>query len=324
MMILPTFLQALTVYSYRHYESDQALFKQFTASSGIPVHVVKAKADTLLERLKAEGQNSPADILLTSDAARLHAAQQANLLLPVTSQLLTQRIPAHLRDPASTWFGFTQRARVIVYHPDRVSLDELNSYEALADPVWKGRILVRSSANIYNQSLMASMIEAGGDRAALSWAKGVVANMARPPQGSDRDQMRALARGLGDVAIVNTYYVGLMQNSKNPQDRAVAAALKVFFPNQTGRGSHINISGAGVTRSSQQPAAAIKLLEFLVSEYAQRNFPAASYEYPVVEGVAWSQLQQDWGQFKSDTISLKSLGQHNLSAVKLLTQAGWR
>lgn len=322
--LMPLLANALTVYSYRHYESDEQLFELFTQKTGIPINVVKAKADTLLERLKAEGKNSPADVLITSDASRLAAADRAGLLQPIESQKLQEKVPAHLRDPDGKWFGFTQRARVLVYHPDRVHPSELSTYEALADPQWKGRLLVRSSSNIYNQSLMAAMLVANGSDSALKWARGLVANMARPPQGSDRDQMRAVAKGLADVAIVNTYYLGLLKHSSLPADRDVAEKLKIFFPNQAGRGTHINISGAGVTKSSRQPEQAIQLLEFLVSAQAQGTFPAATYEYSVLRDAPLSELHASWGVFKMDSMPLSLLGDHNVAAVKLLNKAGWR
>tara|TARA_B110000003_G_C16638782_1_gene529361 strand:- start:1832 stop:2830 length:999 start_codon:yes stop_codon:yes gene_type:complete len=322
--LTPLLANALTVYSYRHYESDQRLFELFTQKTGIPVKVVKAKADTLLERLKAEGMNSNADVLITSDASRLAAADRADLLQPVESLLLRERVPAHLRDPDNKWFGFTQRARVLVYHPDRVRPSELSTYEALAEPEWKGRLLVRSSSNVYNQSLMAAMIVANGPESALKWAQGLVSNMARPPQGSDRDQMRAVAKGLADVAIVNTYYLGLLKNSSLSADRDVAEKLKIFFPNQAGRGTHINISGAGVTKSSRQPEQAVQLLEFLVSAQAQATFPAATYEYSVLKDAPLSKLHANWGAFKADSMPLSLLGENNVAAVKLLNKAGWR
>jgi len=313
----------LTVYSYRHYPSDAVLFAKFTEQTGIEVNVVKTKAGTLLERLKAEGEQTPADVIITSDAGRLHLAKAAGVLQPIQSELLQQRIPEHLRDPDNCWFGFTQRARVIVYAPDRVDVDALSTYENLAEPQWRGRLLVRSSANIYNQSLLASIIAAKGETAALAWAKAIRSNMARAPQGSDRDQMRAVYKGLADVALVNTYYVGLLQNSDNPQDRKVGNSLKIFFPNQQGRGAHVNVSGAGVIRATRNLAAATALLEFLASDEAQRTFPATTYEYPVVAGVAWSDQQQSWGTFKADTVNLEKLGEYNSQAVRLFNLAGW-
>jgi len=315
--------ETLTVYSYRHYESDVALFEQFTAKTGIEVEVVKSKAGALLERLKAEGEQTPADIFMTSDAGRLHEARVAGVLQPLQSPELEARIPENLRDSDGYWFGFTQRARVIVYAPDRVKPAELSTYEALAGKDWRGRLVVRSSSNIYNQSLLASMIDTDGKDAAIQWASAVRKNMARPPQGSDRDQMRAVAAGLADIAVVNTYYLGLLANSDEPKDRKVAAQLKVFFPNQDGRGTHVNVSGAGIVAGSDNVAAAQKFLEFLASDEAQSVFPGATYEYPVVSTVEWSGIQKSWGVFKADTINLKRLGELNAEAIRCFNLANW-
>ena len=326
-LFLPTlYLQAkqsITIYSYRHYESDDALFALFTEQTGIKVKVVKTKANTLLERIKAEGKRTPADILITSDASRLHLAKAEGVLKPIQSAVLQERIPSHLRDSENHWFGFTQRARVIVYDPQRVDAHELSSYEQLAKPEWRGRLIVRSSSNIYNQSLLSSIIATQGEESALIWAKAIRNNMARAPQGSDRDQMRAVYKGLADVALVNTYYVGLLQNSDNPEDREVGNGLKIFFPNQDEQGTHVNVSGAGVIHSTKNLKAAIAFLEFLASDEAQKTFPATTYEYPVVSGIAWSKQQNQWGHFKADTISLEELGKHNSQAVRLFNLAGW-
>ncbi|MDG1241866.1 MAG: Fe(3+) ABC transporter substrate-binding protein [Opitutae bacterium] len=313
----------LTIYSYRHYESDVLLFDKFTEETGIDVKVVKSKAGALLERLKAEGDQTPADVLITSDAGRLHQAREAGVLQPIKSPFLEQRVPVNLRDPDGYWYGFTQRARVLVYAPDRVTEDELSTYEDLAAAEWRGRLLVRSSANVYNQSLLSAMIDSNGKEQAREWAQAVRKNMARAPQGSDRDQMRAVAAGLGDVAIVNTYYLGLLANSDNQKDRAVAAQLKVFFPNQSARGTHVNVSGAGIVAGSDHVEAAQQFLEYLATDQAQSVFPGATFEYPVVAGIEWSPLQQKWGTFKADAISLTRLGELNSDAIRCFNLAGW-
>ncbi len=315
--------ESITVYSHRHYEADDALFARFTEETGIEVHVVKAGADELIERMRAEGANSPADVFITADAGRLVRAENAGLLQPVRSSILEERIPAHLRDPEGHWFGFTKRARVIVYAHDRVDADELSTYEALADRRWRGRILMRSSSHIYSQSLLASLIDAMGEKEAEEWARTMRRNLARRPQGSDRDQMRAVAAGLADIAIVNTYYVGLLTRSSDAGDRAAAEAVTIFFPNQENRGTHVNISGAGIAKASDNPAAALRLLEFLVSDEAQSRFPQATNEYPVVESVAWSPLQEAWGQFREDTLDLEILGERNADAVRIFNRTGW-
>ena len=313
----------ITLYSHRHYESDDALYAKFTKQTGIKVNVVKAGANELIERLKSEGKNTKADIFMTADAARLHIAKTAGVLAPVDSKVLKSRIPSHLRDVDSQWFGFTMRARIIAYAKGRVKASELSTYEALSGKSWRARVLARSSSNVYNQSLMASIIAANGKDKAQTWARAVRKNMARPPQGSDRDQMRTVVKGLADVAIVNTYYVGLLANSKDPADRKVANSIGIFFPNQKGRGTHVNVSGGGLVKNSDNPKDAIKFLEFLASDEAQKSFPSTTYEYPVVEGVEWSPLMKRWGTFKQDSLSLTKLGENNSAAVESFNLAGW-
>lgn len=314
----------VNVYSHRHYETDKKLFAQFEQETGISVRVVKAGADALIERLASEGASSPADLLITADAGRLVRADAKGLLQPVQSDVLTGAVPAHLRHPDGHWFGLTQRARVIVYDKERVQPSELSTYAALTEPAWKGRVLVRSSANMYNQSLLAAMIAHDGEAAAQSWAEGMVANMARPPKGSDRDQMKAVAAGVGDVAIVNTYYVGLLVNSEVPEERAVGERLGVFFPDQDGRGAHVNVSGAGVTRHAPNRDNAVKLLEFLVSDDSQSVYAKANYEFPVKQGVPAGPLLESWGDFKADALPLSELGAHQETAVRVFDAAGWR
>ena len=299
------------------------MFKKFTDQTGIEINVVKGSADQLIQRLISEGENSPADILLTVDAGRLHRAKEAGLLQPIRSRTLYRNIPAALRDPDNQWFGLTVRARVIVYSKDRVSPSDLSTYEDLAGPQWKGRIAVRSSSNIYNQSLMASLIEANGKRKALSWAKSVRKNMARAPRGSDRDQARAVAAGIADVAIMNTYYIGKLASSKDSKDHEVVKKVGIFFPNQKGRGTHINVSGAGVTKSAKNKENAIKFIEYLSSAEAQEIFGSVNFEYPVKIDNNKSELLNSWGSFNFDNMNLSILGMRNSEAVKLFDKAGW-
>jgi iron(III) transport system substrate-binding protein len=261
---------------------------------------------------------------VTADAGRLVRADAKGLLQPVQSDILTSAVPEHLRHPEGHWFGLTQRARVIVYDKERVKPTDLSTYDALTEPQWKGRILVRSSANMYNQSLLASIVAHKGEEGAQAWAEGMVANMARPPKGSDRDQMKAVAAGIGDVAIVNTYYVGLLMNSKVPEERAVGEQMGVFFPDQDGRGTHVNVSGAGVTRHAPNRDNAIKLIEFLVSDESQKTFAQANYEFPVKAGISAGTLLDSWGGFKPDALPLSSLGEHQETAVRVFDAAGWR
>lgn len=314
----------VNIYSHRHYEIDRMLFEQFTDETGIEVKVVNADADELIQRLKKEGELSPADLLLTADVARLVRAKEEGLLQEINNSVLEKRIPSHLRDPEGFWFGLTKRARVIVYHENRVEPAMLKSYEGLTDPKWKGRIAIRSSSNIYNQSLLASIIANEGADYAFQWAEGIVANMARPPQGNDRDQMKAIAAGQADIAVVNTYYVGRMLNSNDPDEVEVGKQIGVFFPNQKGRGTHVNISGAGVTAHAPNRENAEKLLEFLLTEDSQRLFAEANYEYPVVEGVPSAELVSGWGDFKEDSLNLSKLGEFNGEAVRIFDRAGWK
>jgi iron(III) transport system substrate-binding protein len=314
----------VNVYSHRHYDVDERLFSRFTELTGIRVNVQTASADELITRLENEGADSPADVLVTVDAGRLSRAQARGLLQSVTSEVLEANVPENLREPEGHWFGLTQRARVIVYHKDRVSPEELSTYEDLADPRWRGRVLMRSSENIYNQSLLASMIAAHGDELCTEWAAGVVANMAREPRGGDRDQIRAIAAGEGDVAVVNTYYFGRMQNGEDQADREIASQMGVFFPNQDGRGAHVNVSGAGVTAHAPNRANALRLIEFLTGEEAQGVYAEANFEYPVNPRVPAAEALAAWGDFAADGLSLARLGELNRDAVMIFDRAGWR
>lgn len=316
--------EVVNVYSHRHYDTDQALFDQFTEETEIQVRVVSASADELIARLEREGSASPADLLITVDAGRLHRAKERDLLQPVTSQELERSVPQNLRDPEGYWYALTIRARILAYARDRVDPAELSTYEALTDEQWRNRILVRSSENIYNVSHLASIIAANGPEVAEAWAQGVVANFARPPQGGDTDQILDVAAGVGDVALVNTYYVGRLLNAEDEASRELARQVGVFFPNQDGRGTHINVSGAGVTAHSPNRDNAILLLEFLVGEEAQGAFAEANFEYPVRPGVPWAATLQEWGEYRADPLALVRLGELNDEAVRIFDRAGWR
>ena len=313
----------INLYTHRHYNSDKLLFKAFTKKTGIKINVIKGSADQLIQRLQTEGENSPADILLTVDAGRLVRAKNLGLLQPITSPLLIKQIPSEMRDLDGYWYGLTVRARALVYSKDRVKQNQLSTYEDLAHKKWRGRIVVRSSNNIYNQSLLASIIAANGELDAYKWAKSVRSNMARSPRGSDRDQARAVASGLADVAIMNTYYLGVMANSSDKKDQDVVKKLAVFFPNQKGRGTHINVSGAGITKSSKNKEEALKFLEFLTNENSQKVFSSANHEYPLKINEHNSTILKSWGQFKYDPLSLSVLGEKNTQAVKIFDKAGW-
>jgi iron(III) transport system substrate-binding protein len=314
----------VNVYSGRGEAFIKPLLDTFSKETGIKVNLVSGKDDALIERLKAEGAQSPADVLMTADAGRLHRAKAAGLLQAVDSPTLNAAIPAAYRDPGNQWFGLTLRARVIVYAPERVKREELSTYEDLADPRWKGRVCMRSSDSIYNQSLTAALIARDGEAATLDWAKGVVANLARPPKGGDRDQIKAIAAGECDVSLVNTYYLAGMQNAEEPAEREAAAKVAVFWPNQKDRGAHVNVSGAGITAAAKNVAEARKLLEFLVSDEAQRWYAEVNQEYPVKAGIAISPTLRTMGAFKADALPLARLGELNAQAVRLLDRAGWR
>lgn len=316
--------EVVNVYTHRHYEADQQLFEKFTEQTGIKVNVVSASADELIQKLELEGANSPADVLITVDAGRLHRAESKGLFQSVSSETLNANIPAKFRDPEGFWFGLTYRARILAYSTERVKPDELSTYEALTEPQWKGRILTRSSENIYNQSLLASVIAQHGMEDAEKWAAGLLANMAREPKGGDRDQVKALAAGEGDVAIVNTYYIGLMLNDENEEERKAAEKIAIFFPNQNDRGTHINISGAGVTKHAPNKDNAIKLIEFLSASEAQGMLANINFEYPVNPNVEFSDLLKQWGTFKADEVNLSVLGDNNSDAVVIFDKVGWK
>lgn len=314
----------VNVYTHRHYAADQVLFKQFEETTRIKVNVINASADELIQKMSIEGAQSPADVLITVDAGRLTRAKDQNLLQPIESEILNRSIAPHLKDSENYWFGLTKRARIIAYAKDRVDSTDLSSYEDLASDKWKGRILIRSSENIYNQSLLASLIVNNGEVEAREWAEAMVGNMARSPKGNDRDQVKAVVGGEGDIAIVNTYYIGNMLNSDNPEEVKAAEAVGIFFPNQEGRGTHINVSGAGVARYAPNKENAIKFIEFLISKEAQEVFANSNYEYPVNPIVKPAPLLQEWGEFKEDSLTLSKLGEFNKKAVLIFDEAGWK
>lgn len=316
--------EEVNLYSSRQEDLIKPLLERFTAQTGIKVNLVTGKDDALLQRLQSEGVNSPADLLMTADAGRLHRAKAAGSTQGVTSKILDEAIPAAYRDPNGHWFGLTLRARPILYVRGKLDPSSLSTYEALADPALGKRVCIRSSDNIYNQSLVASMIAAKGAEAAETWAKGLVANFARPPKGGDRDQIKAAAAGECDIAVANTYYLAGMLSSKDAADRAAAEAMGVFWPNQEGRGTHVNVSGAAVTASAKRRDAAIRLIEFLVSPESQQWYAEANGEYPVREGVKVSPTLAAWGTFKADALNLEMLGELNAEAVRLMDRAGWK
>lgn len=314
----------LNLYTSRHYDTDDILYDEFTKETGIKINVVEGNPDELLERLEREGKDTEADLFITADAGRLDAAKEKNLLQKVQSEVLDSNIPENLRDKDNTWFGLAVRARVLVYDKERTDKDELSTYEDLTNPKWKGKILTRSSSNIYNQSLLASFIALNGEEKAEEWAKGLVANFARDPKGSDRDQAKAVVAGEGDVAIMNTYYVGKLLNSSDPEEVKVGEKVGVFFPNQETNGTHINVSAIGLTKNSKNKENAIKFMEFLSGEKAQKEFAETNYEYPANPNVQASDLLKSWGDFKPQDINLSLLGEYNAKAVEIMNKVGWK
>jgi iron(III) transport system substrate-binding protein len=314
----------VNLYSSRHYNTDEALYSEFTKLTGITVNRIDADPDPLIERMKAEGANSPADVFLSVDAGRIEAARAAGLLQPIKSSVIEAAVPANLRDPDGTWFGFSTRARVIMYNKDKVKPGDIARYEDLADPKWKGRVLTRSSTNVYSQSLTGSVLAANGPEATEAWCKGLVGNLARAPKGGDTDQIKAVAAGEGDLALANTYYLGKIVRQNKPEDAALIAKIGVIFPNQGDRGAHVNVSGGGLTATSKNKDNAIRFLEYLVSPSAQTYFAAGNDEYPVVAGVAAPASVAGFGSFKADQLNAAVFARNNAEGLKIMDRAGWK
>ncbi len=313
----------VNLYSERQPFLIKPLLEAFTDDTGIDVNMVYMKKG-MLERLRAEGRNSPADAILTSDIGNLHNHAKAGLLQPVRSPVLEANIPARFRHPDGVWFGLTMRARVLFAHKDRVRPGEVTSYEDLAAPRMKGRVCMRSGKHVYNVSLLASIINARGAAAARAWAAGVKANLARKPQGNDRAQVKAVYEGLCDVAVGNTYYMGKMAtNEKDPEQKKWAESVVIVFPNQDGRGTHINVSGGAVTKSAKNRANAIRLLEYLSGDAAQRIYAERNFEYPVKPGVPLHPLVASWGTFKADQTYLARVAEERIAATRIMDQVAF-
>lgn len=311
----------LNLYSARHYDTDIALYENFTKETGIKVNLIEGKSDALIERIANEGELSPADVLVTVDAGRLWRAEERGIFQPIKSDILNDRVPANLRQADGKWFGISKRNRVIVINAETELPIDIKRYEDLADSALKGLVCMRSSGNIYNISLMASVLEVAGAEGAANWAKGVASNFARDPQSNDTGQIRAVASGECKVSIANTYYIGRLLASEKPEDEAVIEGIRVVFPNQSDRGTHVNISGAGVVASAPNKENAIKFIEYLTSDEAQRIFAEGNNEYPVI-GEATGPIST-LGSFNEDQISASILGIRQKEAVELFDQAGW-
>lgn len=319
--------EEVNIYTSRHYDADDLLYKQFTKKTGIKVNIISGKGSALIERLKAEGTNSPGDIFFTVDAGNLANFQKQGYLQPIQSEAIKQVVPVELRGENDEWIAVAKRARVIFYNPELVDENEIKNinYEDLSNDIWKGKIAIRSSSNMYNQSLVSSLISNIGIKKTEEWAKGLVSNFSRKPQGNDRSQIMAVANKKASIAIANTYYIGIMLSGKGGQDQLNAAnKVKIAFPNQGNRGTHINISGGGVLKYSPNRENAEKFLEFLLSREAQNHIVNNTFEYPVLSSVRPHPLIDNFGEFKMDKTSVADFGKYNPDAVKLMDRVNWQ
>jgi len=315
----------LNIYSSRHYQTDEALYAGFTKQTGIKINRIEASDDAVIERIRNEGAKSPADVLITVDAGRLWRAEQLGLFQPVKSAVLDARIPASFREPGGLWYGFSLRARVIAYDKSRVKPGDIATYEDLADPKWKGKVCTRSSAHVYNLSLMGAMIDHLGESKAEAWARGLKANLARDPKGGDTDQIKSVAAGECELALVNSYYWARLARSEKPEDKALVEKVGIVFPNQSSWGTHVNISGAGVLKNAPHRDAAVKFLEYLASDAAQRYFAEGNNEWPVVASAPFANpALPPIGQIRVDAINVAVLGRNQPASQKLFDRVAYR
>ncbi|MGH7795872.1 MAG: Fe(3+) ABC transporter substrate-binding protein [Candidatus Binatia bacterium] len=317
--------KVLNLYTARHYATDDAFYTGYTKATGIKINRIEGGEDALFERIKAEGANSPADVFLTVDVARLWRAEQAGIFALVKSATLAKRIPAHYRDADNKWFGFSARARVLGYDKNKIKRGELARYEDLASPKWKGEICTRPSSHPYNLSLISSMILHLGEKKATEWARGVATNLARPPRGGDTDQLRAVSAGECAIAISNHYYYIRLMRSEKPEDRALVEKVGLVWPNQGDRGTHVNISGGGMLQHAPHRDAAVKFLEYLASDAAQTLFAKGNNEWPTVKGVKLANPElESFGQVKTDSLPLANLGKTQAAAQRIADKVGWK
>jgi iron(III) transport system substrate-binding protein len=316
--------QVVNLYTARHYDSDQALYDRFTQETGIRVNLMEGSPDELVARMTSEGSNSPADLFIAADAGALWRAQQAGLFQPVTSASLDQLIPANLREPGGNWYGFTRRARIVAYDAAKVRPEEIDDYAKLAAPRFRGKVCVRSSDSVYNLSLVGALIEAWGVERAGEWVRGIVANMARPPEGGDRDQIRAVGAGVCEVALTNSYYYIRMASSDDAADRQVTANVKLGFPSLDSQGAHVNISGGGVAKNAPNRENAIRLLEFFASADSQRHISANNNEYPASPDVAAPAPVDAYADFTAHPMDVAAFAARQPEAQSLMSAAGWR
>lgn len=315
--------QPLTVYTARANATDKDVFKDFEAASGIAVRVVEGKPDELIGKI-LNGDAPQADLFITVDGGILEDAKRKGVFAKAASPVIKKSVPESLRDGDNAWIGVTTRARIIVYSKERVKPEQLSTYFALGRPEWKGRVLVRSSGALYNQSLMASLIAAYGEEKPAQWASCLGGNLAREPQGGDRDQAKAVAAGIGDVAIMNSYYLGNMLKSSDPEEVAAANAVGVFFPDQDDAGTHVNICGIGVVRNARNPGAALQLIEYLVSVPAQEKLSEGNSEFPVNPKAKKAPLLAGWGEFKTQEIDFAKFAENMELAKEKLAQSDWK
>ncbi|MBA2413171.1 MAG: extracellular solute-binding protein [Burkholderiaceae bacterium] len=317
--------KVLNLYSARHYQTDEALYSNFTKQSGIRINRIEAGDEQLLQRLKAEGANSPADVVIMVDAARLWRAQIDGLFQPVQSKVLEHRIPATLRSNDGTWFGFSTRARAIVYNRASVKQEDVDTYEELADPKNRGKVCTRSGSHPYMLSLIASRVESMGEAGAEQWARGIVSNMARPPSGGDTDQIKAVAAGECGAAVTNTYYWVRLMRSTDPKDREVVSKVGFVWPNQSTTGAHINIAGGGVAKNAPNKANAIAFLEYLSSPSAQTYFANGNNEFPAAKGATLNNPElSSLGSFKHEEVAVSTLGKNTIAAQRILDRVGYK
>ncbi|MFC3713006.1 extracellular solute-binding protein [Sphingoaurantiacus capsulatus] len=314
----------VNLYTARHYDSDLPLYERFTQETGIKINRIEGRADELVARMKSEGATSPADVFITADAGALWRAQKEGLFQPVQSATLDARVPANLREPAGNWYGFTRRARIVAYDKAKVKPEEIDSYEKLATPRFKGKICVRSSDSVYNLSLVGALIEAWGAEKAGEWSRGIVTNMARPPEGGDRDQIRAVAAGVCEVAITNSYYYIRMASGDDAADRKVIEKVALGFPSLDGKGAHVNISGGGVAANAPNKANAIKLLEFFASAETQAHIAANNNEYPASPDVPAPAPVDAYANFTANPMSAAAFAARQPEAQTMMSEAGWR
>lgn len=318
------FAGEVNVYSSRHYSTDKILYDMFEKETGIKVNVINDKPDALIKKIELEGKDTPADVFITVGAGDIYNAKKSGILQSVHSHVIQDNVPTNFRDKDGYWTALSYRARVLIYNPEKVSVNELSTYEDLANPKWKGRVLTRSSSSSYNKHLIAFLLVKDGEKETREWAKGLVKNFARDPQGNDRAQAVAVLKGVGDVAIMNSYYMGKMSIDKNPDQNEAFKKLKLFFPNQKDGGTHINISAAGVTKYAKNKENAIKFIEFLTTVKAQESISNDNFEYPVNKMAKTNELVKSWGEFKISNIDFEAFGKKLTEAKFIADEASWK